>query len=84
MLRFDPPVHFRIRTTLTDINIAGVTIPKGATVVLLFASGSRDPARFVSLTALTQTVLTINILALAEAFTIVLEPPLPASKLMSR
>ena len=46
VLRFDPPVHFRIRTTLTDINIAGVTIPKGATVVLLFASGSRDPARF--------------------------------------
>jgi cytochrome P450 len=47
VLRFDPPVHFRIRTTLTDINIAGVTIPKGATVVLLFASGSRDPACFV-------------------------------------
>ena len=47
VLRFDPPVHFRIRTTLTDIDIAGFTIPKGATVVLLFASGSRDPARFV-------------------------------------
>ncbi|MGZ5490432.1 MAG: cytochrome P450, partial [Nitrososphaeraceae archaeon] len=47
VLRFDPPVHFRIRTTLTDIDIAGITIPKGATVVLLFASGSRDPARFV-------------------------------------
>ena len=47
VLRFDPPVHFRIRTTLTDIDIAGVTIPKGATVVLLFASGNRDPARFV-------------------------------------
>lgn len=47
VLRFDPPVHFRIRTTLTDIDIAGVIIPKGATVVLLFASGSRDPARFV-------------------------------------
>ena len=47
VLRFDPPVHFRTRTTLADINIANVTIPKGATVVLLFASGSRDPARFV-------------------------------------
>ena len=34
------------RTTLTDIDIAGVTIPKGADVVLLFASGNRDPARF--------------------------------------
>jgi cytochrome P450 len=44
--RYDPPVQFRTRTTLTDINIAGVTIPKGATVVLLFGSGIRDPARF--------------------------------------
>jgi len=44
--RYDPPVQFRSRTTLTDINIAGVTIPKGATVVLLLASGNRDPARF--------------------------------------
>jgi cytochrome P450 len=44
--RYDPPVQFRTRTTLTDINIAGVTIPKGATVALLLASGNRDPARF--------------------------------------
>ncbi|MGC2570059.1 MAG: cytochrome P450 [Candidatus Nitrosopolaris sp.] len=44
--RYDPPVQFRSRTTLSDINMAGVTIPKGSTVVLLFASGSRDPARF--------------------------------------
>ena len=44
--RYDPPVQFRIRTTLSDMNIAGVTIPKGATVVLLFGSGIRDPARF--------------------------------------
>ena len=46
LLRFEPPVHFRTRTTLTDIDIAGVTIPKGATVALMLASGSRDPARF--------------------------------------
>jgi len=46
VLRYEPPVHIRTRTTLADINIAGVTIPKGATVVLLLASGSRDPARF--------------------------------------
>jgi cytochrome P450 len=46
VLRYEPPVQFRTRTTLTDINIAGVTIPKGATLVLLFASGNRDPARF--------------------------------------
>lgn len=46
VLRYEPPVQYLIRTTLADINIAGVTIPKGATVVLLFASGNRDPARF--------------------------------------
>jgi cytochrome P450 len=46
VLRYEPPVQFINRTTLADINIAGVTIPKGATVVLLLASGSRDPARF--------------------------------------
>jgi cytochrome P450 len=46
ILRYEPPVHIRTRTTLADIDIAGVTIPKGATVVLLLASGSRDPGRF--------------------------------------
>jgi cytochrome P450 len=46
VLRYEPPVHIRTRTTLADINIAGVTIPKGASIVLLLASGSRDPARF--------------------------------------
>jgi len=47
VLRYDPPVQFRTRTTLTDVPIAGVTIPQGATVVLLLAAGSRDPACFV-------------------------------------
>ena len=46
VLRYDPPVQFRTRTTLTDVPIAGTTIPQGATVVVLLASGSRDPARF--------------------------------------
>ncbi|MFI6924692.1 cytochrome P450 [Nonomuraea spiralis] len=46
VLRYDPPVQFRTRTTLADIEIAGVTIPQGADVALLLASGSRDPARF--------------------------------------
>jgi cytochrome P450 len=46
VLRYEPPVHIRTRTTLADINIAGVTIHKSATVVLLLASGNRDPARF--------------------------------------
>ncbi|MGW4411354.1 cytochrome P450 [Nonomuraea sp. NPDC004702] len=46
VLRYDPPVQFRTRTTLADIEIAGVTVPQGADVALLLASGSRDPARF--------------------------------------
>ena len=46
MQRFDPPVQFRLRTTLADLPIAGTVIPKGATVVLVLASGSHDPARF--------------------------------------
>jgi cytochrome P450 len=46
VLRFEPPVQFRLRTTLADLPIAGTVIPKGATVVLVLASGSRDPARF--------------------------------------
>lgn len=46
LLRYEPPVHFRTRKALADIEAAGVTIPKGAPVILLFAAGSRDPARF--------------------------------------
>jgi cytochrome P450 len=46
VLRYDPPVQFRTRTILADIEVAGVTIPRGATVALLLAAGSRDPRRF--------------------------------------
>ena len=46
LLRYEPPVHFRTRKALGDIDIAGQTIPKGAPVILVFAAGSRDPARF--------------------------------------
>jgi cytochrome P450 len=46
ILRFDPPVHFRTRKTLAEIEIAGVVIPKGASLVLLFAAANRDPNRF--------------------------------------
>ncbi len=47
VLRYDPPVQFRTRTTLAEVPIAGVTIPQRASVVLVLAAGSRDPARFV-------------------------------------
>ncbi|MEU9794915.1 cytochrome P450 [Streptomyces sparsogenes] len=47
VLRYDPPVQLLPqRTPLTDIDIAGVTIPKGASVWLILASGNRDPRRF--------------------------------------
>ncbi|MET7902778.1 cytochrome P450 [Streptomyces sp. NPDC005355] len=47
LLRFDPPVQMLPqRTPLADIDIAGVTIPKGASVWLMLASGNRDPQRF--------------------------------------
>jgi cytochrome P450 len=46
VLRFDPPAQFRTRKTLAAIDIAGLVIPKGSPLVLLFASGNRDPKRF--------------------------------------
>jgi cytochrome P450 len=45
LLRYEPPVQFiPRRAALDDIEIAGTTIPKGSRVVLVLASGSRDPA----------------------------------------
>ncbi|AWI31888.1 cytochrome P450 [Streptomyces tirandamycinicus] len=47
LLRFEPPVQLvPNRTTLADIEIAGVTIPKGASLWLVVAAGNRDPLRF--------------------------------------
>ncbi|GAA0648454.1 cytochrome P450 [Streptomyces malaysiensis subsp. malaysiensis] len=48
LLRFDPPVQMLPRRTpLSEIDIAGVTIPRGASVWLLLASGNRDAQRFL-------------------------------------
>jgi cytochrome P450 len=46
LVRYEPSVQFRHRAALADIEIGGRIIPRGATVVLLFAAGSRDPRRF--------------------------------------
>jgi cytochrome P450 len=43
LLRYEPPVHFLLRQSLDDIEIAGTTIPAGAQIHLALASGSRDP-----------------------------------------
>ncbi|GAB2806595.1 cytochrome P450 [Streptomyces chlorus] len=46
LLRYEPPVHMLQRTPLAHIEVAGTTIPKGVPVVLVLASGNRDPKRF--------------------------------------
>ena len=46
LLRFDSPAQLVRRKADDDIDIAGVPIPKGAMMVLLLASGNRDPKRF--------------------------------------
>ncbi|GAA2716391.1 MULTISPECIES: cytochrome P450 [Streptomyces] len=46
LLRYEPPVHMRERIPLADIDVAGTAIPQGASVVLVLASGNRDPMRF--------------------------------------
>ncbi|MEU7553748.1 cytochrome P450 [Streptomyces sp. NPDC044571] len=47
LLRFEPPVQLLPqRTPLTDIEVDGVTIPKGSSMWLILASGNRDPRRF--------------------------------------
>ncbi|GLW10219.1 cytochrome P450 [Microtetraspora sp. NBRC 13810] len=48
LLRYEPPVQFLapLRHALADIELAGVTIPRGAVITIALAAGSRDPARF--------------------------------------
>lgn len=44
LLRYEPPVHLLPRrAALDDIEVGGTVIPKGSRVVLMLASGSRDP-----------------------------------------
>lgn len=47
LLRFEPPVQYLPnRTALAELEVAGTTIPKGSRVILLLASGNRDPIQF--------------------------------------
>jgi cytochrome P450 len=46
MLRFDGPVQFLTRQVLQDVQLHGVTIPKGSVAVLLTGSANRDERRF--------------------------------------
>jgi cytochrome P450 len=46
LLRFGPPVQFTGRTTTTDVEVAGTTLPKGTEVIVMLAAANRDPAVF--------------------------------------
>jgi cytochrome P450 len=46
LLRFEPPVQFRTRVTVSDVEVNGTVIPQSAKVLLLLASANRDSARF--------------------------------------
>jgi cytochrome P450 len=43
LMRWDTPAQMFERWVLTDIEVAGVTVPRGAEVALLFGSANRDP-----------------------------------------
>lgn len=45
-LRFNGIVQFIQRLAVEDVDVDGVTIPKGAMVTMFFASGNRDSRRF--------------------------------------
>jgi cytochrome P450 len=46
LLRFDTPLPMFERWVLSDIEVAGTTIPRGQEVALLYASANRDPEAF--------------------------------------
>ncbi|GGW44659.1 cytochrome P450 [Streptomyces lucensis JCM 4490] len=47
LLRYEPPVQIvPQRTCIADIEMRGVTIPKGSRIWLMLAAGNRDPERF--------------------------------------
>lgn len=46
LLRYEPPVQFRLRRALSPIDIAGITIPEGGDILLLLAAGNRDATVF--------------------------------------
>jgi cytochrome P450 len=47
LLRYERPVHIiPWRAAYSDITVGGTDIPKGSQIMLMLASGSRDPNRF--------------------------------------
>jgi pimeloyl-[acyl-carrier protein] synthase len=48
LLRFDAPVQLTARNATTDLEVAGIEVPKGEQLVLLLAAANRDEAAFAS------------------------------------
>ncbi|MDP3908696.1 cytochrome P450 [Novosphingobium sp.] len=48
LLRFDPPVRGITRMTTKDVEVGGVALPKGAHLLLLYASANDDDSEFDS------------------------------------
>jgi cytochrome P450 len=46
LMRWDTPLQMFERWVLADVEVAGVPIPRGSEVALLFGSANRDPAVF--------------------------------------
>ncbi|MFJ4185743.1 cytochrome P450 [Kitasatospora sp. NPDC089509] len=46
LMRWDTPLQMFERWVLEDIEVRGVTVPRGAEIALLFGSANRDPERF--------------------------------------
>jgi cytochrome P450 len=46
LLRFDSPVQLTGRSATEDVEVGGVTIPKGEQVITLLGAGNRDPDVF--------------------------------------
>lgn len=47
-LRYDAPVQGMFRTTTQEVELGGVTLPKGARLFVVFASANRDEAAIAS------------------------------------
>lgn len=46
LLRFGPPVQFTARTTTTEVEVAGKTLPSGSELIVMIAAANRDPEVF--------------------------------------
>ncbi|WP_437674812.1 cytochrome P450 [Sorangium sp. So ce131] len=46
VLRYEPPVHAAPRTTTQEVELGGVTLPRGAPLLVLLGSATRDEAHF--------------------------------------